>query len=188
MTCSIDACSRKGVARGWCARHYNRWKTKGDVHAEVAFRATNIQEAFEHYTHPEGECLVWVGNTRMGYGRVRYKKVYSSAHRVAYELAHGPIPEGMQVDHTCFNRPCVKVDHLRLATHKQNQEHSSGAMSNSKSGIRGVYWSDARNKWVGEVGHNKKIVSAGGFATKEEAQDAVVALRNRLHTHNNKDR
>jgi hypothetical protein len=38
------------------------------------------------------------------------------AHRVAYELAKGPIPEGQQVHHTCENKWCVNADHLILTT------------------------------------------------------------------------
>lgn len=113
---------------------------------------------------------------------------YSDAHRVAYELEYGPIPQGIEIDHTCFNRPCVRVAHLRPVTRKQNQEHSQGAMANSKSGVRGVYWSAPRRKWLGEVEHNGKIVSAGAYDTLANAEWAVVALRNKLHTHNDKDR
>jgi hypothetical protein len=42
------------------------------------------------------------------------------AHRVIWECAHGPIPEGMIVMHTCDNPPCVRVDHLVLGTHNDN--------------------------------------------------------------------
>jgi hypothetical protein len=38
------------------------------------------------------------------------------AHRVAWELTYGPIPEGMQVDHLCRNTLCVRATHLRLMT------------------------------------------------------------------------
>lgn len=38
------------------------------------------------------------------------------AHRVAYELRNGPIPEGQQVHHTCEHKWCVNPDHLSLTT------------------------------------------------------------------------
>ena len=49
------------------------------------------------------------------------------AHRVAYAKARGPIPEGMTVDHICFNTQCVNPDHLRLLTHAENAGHQRAA-------------------------------------------------------------
>jgi HNH endonuclease len=68
-------------------------------------------------------CVVWSGClTKSGYGRLcRDNKVYR-AHRVAYEEAKGPIPDGMMVRHLCHNRACVNVDHLEIGTAKQNTQ------------------------------------------------------------------
>lgn len=41
-------------------------------------------------------------------------------HRIAWEAAHGEIPDGMTVDHTCRNRRCVNVHHLRLLSNEDN--------------------------------------------------------------------
>lgn len=42
------------------------------------------------------------------------------AHRVAYELVVGPIPEGLEIDHLCRTRSCVRPDHLDPVTHAEN--------------------------------------------------------------------
>lgn len=42
------------------------------------------------------------------------------AHRFAYEFIYGPIPKGLEIDHTCHNKLCVNPAHLELVTHQEN--------------------------------------------------------------------
>lgn len=109
------------------------------------------------------------------------------AHRFAYELVIGPIPKGRKLDHkyTCL-KTCVNPDHLRIATNKQNAENLSGAHFDSISGIRGV--SPARNgRWRAQVGNGSSSWRKE-FDTIGEAEEAVIAKRLELFTHNDADR
>lgn len=67
------------------------------------------------------DCLLWTGavNSR-GYGCFAVDGVSQLAHRLAYEDAYGPIPDGLVIDHLCRTHNCVNPDHLEAVTSKVN--------------------------------------------------------------------
>ena len=73
---------------------------------------------------PMSGCWLWTACVDAdGYGQIalgtRGKK-RERAHRVAWELYRGPIPDGLQVNHSCDNPYCVNPDHLHLGTNISN--------------------------------------------------------------------
>ncbi|OZC50545.1 hypothetical protein CH289_16090 [Rhodococcus sp. RS1C4] len=67
------------------------------------------------------ECWPWLRSTLAGgYGRYRLPTKHVLAHRFAYELVVGPVPEGLTLDHTCRNRICVNPSHLDPVTMREN--------------------------------------------------------------------
>lgn len=68
------------------------------------------------------DCWDWVGAKRpSGYGNVRINKQYKSAHRVSWEIAYGPIANGLHVLHACDNTKCCNPRHLMLGTSTANR-------------------------------------------------------------------
>ncbi len=86
-------------------------------------RARPLADRFWEKVSPEPNtgCWLWVGAYRDGgYGALGVGATSRSAHRVAWELTHGPVPDGMEVCHTCDLPTCVNPEHLFLGTHLDN--------------------------------------------------------------------
>lgn len=66
---------------------------------------------------PATGCLLFKGFIDAdGYGRISTRR----AHRLAWQKAKGPIPEGLQVLHHCDRPACINVEHLFLGTNQDN--------------------------------------------------------------------
>lgn len=79
------------------------------------------QDRFWAKVDKSGDCWEWTAFlTPDGYGRFGLDGAIVAAHRTAYELVVGPIPDGLQIDHLCRNRKCVNPDHLEPVTQLEN--------------------------------------------------------------------
>jgi len=126
-------------------------------------------------------CWNWVAAQSQGYGRFKLAGRMELAHRIAWEWARGPIPEKAVLDHICGNTRCVRPDHLRAVTVKQNIEHRTRLNANNSTGVRGVTYSGGA--YIARVGHKGKILHGGRFATLAEAAARAAELRAELFTH-----
>lgn len=189
-TCSIGNCVNDSHARGLCQTHYSRWRKGSPMDTPIRQLNSDPEGSFKTRTTRQGSCLIWTGaETDTGYGIIWAGGKLTRAHRYAWERVNGPIPAGMSIDHMCFNKKCCEVGHLRLATHKQNTEHTPGAREGNPSGIRGVHKNTKGGKpWRVRVKHNYIEYHGGTYDTIAEAETAAIALRKELFTHNLIDR
>lgn len=119
-TCSVEGCDRTAVGRGYCGRHYARWRKTGDP---VYVPPTVLERAMAKVDKAESGCWEWTGAKVNGYGRISVGGREGNArvaHRVIYELTVGPVPAGMDLDHLCINPGCVNPDHLEPVSHAEN--------------------------------------------------------------------
>jgi hypothetical protein len=128
-------------------------------------------------------CWLWLGELNPnGYGRLKSDGKWQTAHRVAWEMASGEeIPPGILIDHRCWTKPCVRFEHLRPATGKQNAENKRGARKDSQTGVRNVRRDG--NKFIVIITHHGKLKQYGRFATIEEADARAKEVRQQLFTH-----
>jgi HNH endonuclease len=110
--------------------------------AEQRFWARVDQEnnPLHPYDPSLGRCWPWVGTPgtfhRDGYGYLSYEGKAQLAHRIAWRLVKGEIPEGLELTHSCNYPPCCNPDHCVPATHKQNKAYraKTGRCANQPKG------------------------------------------------------
>ena len=123
--CTIEGCGRQHLAKGMCGKHYKRVREGKDVHISHGVVDTTPEIKFWNRVDIKGgnECWEWQrGRHVFGYGLVTWDGATRRAHRIAYTLTKGAIPEGLVVRHSCDNPPCCNPSHLALGTPAQNNQ------------------------------------------------------------------
>jgi hypothetical protein len=138
-------------------------------------------DRFWSKVHPEAlsGCWLWHGAVnKHGYGRFRVrsladgKHALALSHRHAYELAHGPIQEGMVVRHKCDVPACVNPDHLKVGTRAENQQD----MSKRGRSTRGERSASAKLPEVQVIDIRARYAS-GGRSLRSLAAESRVSER-----------
>lgn len=88
----------------------------------------SLRERFDQKWRVDAEsgCWIWEASHKTdGYGLISVNSKWKAAHRIAWELYVGPIPEGILIDHKCRRKSCVNPNHLEPVTLAENNRRGS---------------------------------------------------------------
>jgi hypothetical protein len=92
-------------------------------------------------------CWEWRGpKASTGYGQIGSRNRKRYAHRLAWEMLVGPIPDGTEIDHLCRNQMCVNPMHLEPVPHRENVRRGmspSGMNARKATCLRGHPYDEA---------------------------------------------
>ena len=115
-----------------------------------------------------------------GYQRVSLFNKRYLAHRILFEMASGPIPEGHDIDHRDQNKRNNGLSNLRLATRAENLRNT-GLPTNNTSGVKGVRWHNRDGKWHAQIQHHGRHIHLGYFTNFDDALAARRAADVKYH-------
>jgi hypothetical protein len=132
--------------------------------------------------HPVQWNAKWAGKQAGTFGdgtvTLRIKRRPYKAHRIAWLLVHGEIPEA-DIDHINGDWRDNRIANLRLASRSQNNWNARLAKNNT-SGFKGVTWDKKAEWWMAQIHYEKSPHFLGYFKTPEQAHDAYREAAIRL--------
>ena len=148
--CTVNECDRVVEGFGLCRTHYARYKRTGVVPTTPIRPSTDAERFWQKVNKTDG-CWLWTGATSSEgrYGTATLNKTLQPAHRVAYQLVVGPIPDGLDLDHLCRRTLCVRPDHLEPVDHRTNvlRGTSKQAQNAVKTHCKRGHLFNAENTW-----------------------------------------
>lgn len=153
------------LACSWCGASFQRIKATADQAARRGYRSycspeclskslsdhlrrlprRSVADRFWSKVDKADDCWIWTGGkTYGGYGVFCLDGQMRRAHRIAWIITNGPIPDGMEVLHRCDNPPCVNPAHLCLGTHQDNMDDMARKGRGNHFGTRGEQNGKAR--------------------------------------------
>ena len=111
------------------------------------------------------------GISGAGYWMVSIDNKKQYCHRIIWEMHHGPIPEGMCIDHINRDKTDNRIENLRCVSHQRNIQNN---------GSKGVFFEKARNLYRAHITWHGRYHTVGRYVTEAEAVSARAAFKQQL--------
>jgi hypothetical protein len=132
----------------------------------------------EEFVYVDGNLYRKVGSTNDRYVCAQVNNERYGVHQLVFLMHHGYMPQ--HVDHIDGNGFNNKIENLRASTPMQNQMNSKLRKSNT-SGVKGVNWHTASNKWIVRMRCNGDRMYLGAYEDLELAELVANEARNKYH-------
>ena len=119
---------------------------------------------------------------KLGYRMIKIDGHSYLTHRLAWLYFYGELP-ALDIDHRDGNPSNNKIDNIRLATDSENLQNQKRHKNNSSGYIR-VHWDKEYKKWCANISINKKQIYLGAFDNPQDASQAYLSAKKKLHTFN----
>lgn len=139
----------------------------------MADRYRPLTERFWEKVRKGDGCWEWLGARCEpgGYGRIRLDGAQLLAHRVAYEINVGAIPDDLTIDHLCGNRWCVNPEHLEPVERGENSRRYASALTHCKHGHE---FTPENTRTYQRGGRSRRACRACGRRRYYEQKERVV--------------
>lgn len=125
------------------------------------------------------DCWLWTGalNSR-GYGCFAIRGRSQLAHRLSYEDAVGPIPDGLTIDHLCRTKHCVRPSHLEPVTAAENNQRAKDMVTHCPRGheLAGPNLVAKRNTRTGHLMRNCRECGNASRRAKRARERATSSV------------
>lgn len=173
--CTVTGCQGSNPYGGrLCPMHKTRLARHGSTDGRPGWGET-VQQGYERLVVRSDGCWSWTGpKNERGYGHIRHQY----AHRIAYELFVGPIPDGLFVLHRCDNPPCTNPEHLFIGTHADNMADANRKGRLDGRPNRPLGEAVGTSKLTGEQVREMRRLAGDGWTTKALAERFGVCADN----------
>jgi DNA-binding transcriptional regulator YiaG len=176
--CAVDSCEGKHYGRGWCKYHYQRSYLSGALEERprsMVQRGASMDERLRSsgWNVTSSGCWEWSGSrNHAGYGQIAGGRTAAGkprpllAHRAAYSIWVGEIPDGLVVRHKCDNPPCINPDHLEVGT----------LADNSRDAVKRMRTANGENKRSHRLTDQEVQAIREGYAPGSVKQADLAAM------------
>jgi hypothetical protein len=185
--CTFPGCTDPLYCKGWCIKHYARWRKWGDPAIKRKPR-DYLAALFARVDRTEG-CWLWTRSVDTeGYGQISVEGRPTLVHRLAYQLLVGPIPPGHGLDHDCHNadaschggpaclhRRCVRPNHLTprlIGPNVLGSQHSTAAKHAAKTHCPHGHPYDKANTVINSKGSRECRICRRRPRTRRRSRDS----------------